>query len=116
MIIFATQVLFCSWLRGTLSDLIPAIERTVADNPGISTFSAALAMAHAAGDRFDDAGRLLEGFAASGFDLPMNMQWLTGMCGYAETVIVSRHVIYAEPLFERLAPWSHACSGSPASS
>ena len=92
--------------RGTIDELIPLIEQTVSDNPGIPAFGAALAMAQAEGDHFDEAERLLEQFAASRFELPLNMQWITGMCGYAAAAVECRNRSYAQPIFERLVPWA----------
>jgi hypothetical protein len=58
------------------------------------------------GDRFDAARHHLEAFAATEFDLPMDPDWLTGMAMYAEAAIACRDPQYAEPLFDRLAPWA----------
>ena len=105
-VVFGTQVLFVHHQRGTIDGLIPLIAQTVSDNPGIPAFGAALAMAQAEGDHFDEAERLLGRFAASDFDLPLNMQWITGMCGYAAAAVECRHRGYAGPIFARLAPWA----------
>ena len=105
-VVFGTQVLFVHHQRGTIDGLIPLIEQTVSDNPGIPAFGAALAMAQAEGDHFDEAERLLEQFAASRFELPLNMQWITGMCGYAAAAVECRNRAYAQPIFERLVPWA----------
>src|SRR5207244_3205662 len=79
----------------------------VADNPGIPTFTAALAVAHAEAGNTDDAARLLEEFALANFDLPMDQSWTTGMVCFAEAAIACRNPKYAGPLFDRLVPWSN---------
>ena len=68
-----------SFQRGTMGELVPLIEQMVADTPDSpGMFAAALALAYAEADRIDDARRLLEQFAAAGFDLPLDRIWLTG--------------------------------------
>jgi hypothetical protein len=95
-----------SLLRGTLGELVPLIEQTVADNPGLPVFAAVLAAAHAEADRTNDARRLLDAFAAADFDLPMDQNWTTGMALYSDAAIACRDSKHAGPLFDRLAPWA----------
>ena len=49
---------------------------------------------------------LLEEFAATDFDLPMDTVWLTGMMSYSDAAIECRDPRYAGPLFDRLSPWA----------
>jgi ATP/maltotriose-dependent transcriptional regulator MalT len=49
---------------------------------------------------------MLDEFAASGFDLPLDPLWLTGMVAYAEAAIICRDPKYARPIFDLLAPWA----------
>ncbi len=107
---FGGQFMVVSLLRGTLGALVPLIEQTVADNPGLPVFAAALAVAHAEADRTDDARRLLDAFAAADFDLPMDQVWITGMVCYTDAAIACRDSKYAGPLFDRLAPWADQLS------
>ncbi len=83
-VIFAAQLIMVSLWRGTLGDLIPLITQAIADNPGLPVFVAALALAHAEADNSDESRQLLEGFAGTGFDLPLDPTWLTGMIAYAD--------------------------------
>ena len=53
-IVFGGQLIMVNLWRGTLSALVPLIEQTVADNPGLPVFSAALALAHAEADRTEE--------------------------------------------------------------
>jgi tetratricopeptide (TPR) repeat protein len=104
--VFGAQFVSVSSQRGTMSELIPLIEQVAAENPGIPAFVAALAGAHVEGDRIEDARELLEQFAKSGFELPMDMGWITGMVTYAEAAIQCRDPRYAGPIFEALRPWA----------
>jgi len=106
MVFFGAQFLSVARQRGTMGELVPLIEKAVADNPGIPTFKAWLAMAHAEGDRRSEAAALLEHFAMSDFDLPTDSGWLTGMVGFSEAATECRDPAYAKPLFDRLEPWS----------
>ena len=57
---------------------------------------------------------MLEEFAAADFDLPKDQAWLTGMHSFAEAAIYCADPKYAEPIFDRLAPWAEqsVASGS----
>ena len=107
-VIFGAQLMIVSGQRGTMSDLVPLIEQLATETPDISRwlFGSLLAKAHVEGGRIDEALRLLEEFAASGFDLPLDQVWLTGMVDYAEAAIECRDPRYAAPLFDRLEPWA----------
>jgi class 3 adenylate cyclase len=107
-IIFGAQLMIISGQRGTMSDLAPLIEDMATKTPDISQwlFGSLLAKAHVEGGRTEDALRILEKFAAAGFDLPLDQTWLTGMVDFADAAIECRDQEYAGPLFERLAPWA----------
>ena len=95
-VIFGAQLMIVSGQRGTMSDLVPLIEQLAAGTPDISQwlFGSLLAKAHVEGGRTDEARSLLEAFAASGFDLPLDQVWLTGMVDYAEAAIECRDPEY----------------------
>jgi class 3 adenylate cyclase/tetratricopeptide (TPR) repeat protein len=105
VVLYGVQLAMVSWQRGSLGDLAPLIEQMAAESPGLPTLLSLLAMAQVEKDRTDDARQLLAEFAAADFDLPVDMNWLTGMVGYAEAAIECRDPEYARPLFARLAPW-----------
>ena len=48
----------------------------------------------------------MEEFAAADFDLPADQAWITAMHSYAEAAIHCGDPKYAEPIFNRLAPWA----------
>ncbi len=106
-IIYGTQLIMVHGQRGTMNELIPLIEQLASDAPEISPwmFGSLLAKAHVEVDNHGAALEKLEAFAASGFDLQLDQVWLSGMVDYADAAVECRSRTYAEPLFERLAPW-----------
>ena len=114
-IFFGGQLMHVSWQRGTLPDLVTLIEQAIADNPGLPAFIPALAIAHGEVGRTDDARRLLDEFAATGFDLPLDELWITGMALWAQVAIECSDATHAGPLLDQLAPWADqvSCSLSP---
>jgi tetratricopeptide (TPR) repeat protein len=110
---FGAQLAVVSWQRGTMGDLAPLLEQMVVANPGLASLQASLAVAYAEGDRLDEARRLLESFAASGFELPQDSTWLNGMTEYAEAAIACGDPSFAAPLLDRLAPFEQqfSCAG-----
>ncbi len=113
-IFFGALFMSISLERGTMGDLVPLIEQAIVDNPGLPSLNATLALAHAMGNRLDEAERLLAEFAAADFDLPMDQLWLIGMVRYAEVATECRDQQCARPLFDRLAPWADQWAGTGA--
>jgi hypothetical protein len=111
-IYFGAELFVVNFQRGTLGDMIPQIEQMSADAPGIAPafIAGLLATAHVEADRTDDARHFLAEFAAAGFDLPLDRVWFTGMASCAEAAIECRDPAYAEPLFDRLSPFSDQVS------
>jgi hypothetical protein len=103
---FGIQLIMVHLLRGTLGTLIPLIEQTVADNPGLPVFSAVLALAHAEADHDAEVRELLEGFARARYELPLDVAWLTAMIAWAETATACGDPRFAEPVLGQLAPFS----------
>jgi hypothetical protein len=89
-----------------MGEFVTIIEQSAIENPGVPSFVAALALAQVEGEDTHAARHLLEEFAATDFELPLDLNWPTGMACYAEAAIECRDPRYAEPLFERLSPWS----------
>lgn len=106
--IFGSQLLIVNGQRGTMSTLIPLIEKMASETPDISPwlFGSLLAKAHVEAGNNDEAIRLLDKFAAADFDLPLDQVWLTGMVDYADAAIEAESRAHAAPLFERLLPWA----------
>ena len=106
-VIFGAQMILVSLWRGTLGGLIPLIEQTIVDNPGLRVFVAVLTLAQAEADHAEEVQRLLEDFAHAKFELPLDTTWLTGMIAYAEAAIECGDPVFAGPVFEQLAPFAN---------
>jgi len=104
--LFGPQLIGVNFERGTLGDFVSIIEQSAIENPGVPSFVAALALAQVESGDTHAARHLLEEFADTDFELPLDYVWLTGMACYAEAAVVCGDPRYGEPLFERLSPWS----------
>ncbi len=104
--LFGPQLMGVAFERGTMGEFVTIIEHSAIENPGVPSFVAALALAQVEGGDTDAARHLLEEFATTDFDLPLDLNWPTGMACYAEAAVVCGNPKYAEPMFERLSPWS----------
>ncbi len=113
--VFGAQFMSVSWQRGKAGDLVELIEQTIADNPGVPTFRAALAASLVDAGRLDDARRELVAIEAAGYELPRDATWFSGMTMYAEAIIHCGDERRAGALVERLAPWGRLLSTSTAS-
>ena len=105
-IIFGAQMLMVSWWRGTIGEMVPLIEGAIADHPGLPFFTGVLAMAHAEGDRPAEARKILDRFGLDGYQLPMNVTWLTGMMAYGEAAAQAWDTPSARVLLEQLRPFA----------
>jgi len=116
-IIFGAQFNIVSGQRGTQSELTPLIEKMASETPDIprTFFISLLAKAHVEADRIDRANELLDEFEASGFQLPLDQVWLTGMVDFAEAAVECRHLDAAASLFEQLQPWADQLPATGAS-
>ncbi len=104
---FGVQFGYVSYQRGTLGELVPMLEQMMAEAPDIADVSrGSLALAHAEAGRLDDARRVLEEFAATDFDLPVDGNWSLGMISYALAASAVGDPRYAAPVFDRLEPWA----------
>jgi class 3 adenylate cyclase/tetratricopeptide (TPR) repeat protein len=105
-IMYGAQLMEAGVQRGTLGELIALIEQMAVKTPDIApVLAGTLAAAYAEAGRTDDARHKLEEFADVDFNLPLDQTWTTGMVSYAEAAMECREQQYAEPLFDRLAPW-----------
>jgi len=104
---FGSQFGYVSYQRGTLGELVPMLEQMMAEALDIAdVIGGSLALAHAEAGRLDDARRVLEEFAATDFDLPVDGNWSLGMISYALAAIAVGDPRYAAPVFDRLEPWA----------
>jgi DNA-binding SARP family transcriptional activator len=103
---FGGQIMTVAWMRGALGDLLPMIEQTAESYPGFSVFVAVQAHANAEKDDFDRARQLLAEFAATGYRLPADGLWMTGMMSYAEAAVECGLPEHAEAILEQMRPWA----------
>ena len=109
---YGVQLAAVNWMRGTMGELAPLLEQMVAANPGLPTIRASLAMAYAQAQRFDDATRLLDDFAASNYVLPQDTVWLNGMTEYADAAINCGDSRFSKAAYEVLEPWADQFSSA----
>jgi hypothetical protein len=109
---FGVQLAAVSWMRGTMGDLAPLLEGMIAENPGLPTIRASLAMAYAQAERREDAARILGEFADSNYYLPQDTAWLNGMTEYADAAICCADPGYAQTLYDVLEPWEDQFSAA----
>jgi DNA-binding SARP family transcriptional activator/tetratricopeptide (TPR) repeat protein len=109
---FASQIVNVHRQRGTLAELIPFIEETIARLPEMPVHVARLALAFTHGDQLDRAHRLLTEFTATGCDLPLDNLWMTGIACWAEVAMECGDPKAAMPILERLSPWVQLSSAS----
>jgi hypothetical protein len=67
---------------------------------------AALAVVHAETGNADAARRVLADAAATGFDFPVDEDWIIAMTSFAWTAITCRAAQYAQPPFDDLNPFA----------
>ena len=103
---FGVQYAVVAWQNGTMGALAPIIEEMIAENPGLPTIRASLAMAYGEGGLLDECHNALRAFADAGYELRMDTAWINGMTEYAEAAINLGEPEFCEALYERLAPWS----------
>ena len=103
---FGVQYAVVAWQNGTMGQLAPIIEQMIADNPGLPTIRASLAMAYGEEGQLDECREVLQTFADGGYELRMDTAWINGMTEYAEAAINLGDATFCAALYERLAPWS----------
>lgn len=99
---YGAQLIAVHLQRGTLGDLVPLVQDAVTNNPDVSGFKAALALAHTFADQRDEALALLQAVAPGAPALPLDMAWLTSMTLYAEAAVRVGARNAAEGLIEQL--------------
>jgi ATP/maltotriose-dependent transcriptional regulator MalT len=89
-----------------MGTLVPLIQEAIDDNPGLPVFRAVLALAHADADQITEARQVLAGFSSTGFTLPLDVTWLTGMIAIADAASACADPTYADPILDQLAPFA----------
>lgn len=99
--------------RRQLEGVIGVAERFVTENPSLQTPRATLAWALCEVGRHDDARDLLRDFAATGFTLPPDPTWLTGIGALSAACAELGDRDAAAELYERLRPFEQQCLVTP---
>jgi tetratricopeptide (TPR) repeat protein len=113
---FAGLMFHVIWQRGQAAESIGFAEAFEVEHPGMSFIGPVLAVAHAEGGRTAQARGLLEAGASAQFGLPHDLFWATGLCGYADAVVLCRAPEYAQLLIDLLSPWVDQCACTGATS
>ena len=80
---YGTQLMEIRLQQGRLGELVSLVADIVEQNPGVPSYSGALAAAALDADDEPLARRLVEEAVTDGFALPMDTAWLDGMLMYA---------------------------------
>ncbi|MFL5830437.1 MAG: BTAD domain-containing putative transcriptional regulator [Solirubrobacteraceae bacterium] len=105
---FAAQQASVAFEAGQMGQLVPMLERTVQENPGVPGFRATLALALSEESRLAEAATVVEPAASSGFrDLPYDVTWLAVVCIYAHVCSTLGDQDGARTLYGLLEPWHH---------
>ncbi len=105
-VIYGANLINVRFHQDRLADVLPLIEQSAIDNPGLPTFEAAWAMALCECGRFDEARPLLDAAASADFHHgAYDYVWLTTTTLWAETASWLGDADAAAVLFQRLAPF-----------
>ena len=112
-LIFGGHLIDVNIRRGTLGDLGDLLTQLIEGAPDVTgALTATLALSHAEAGRFDDAGRLLEEFAAVHYEMALDPIWSTGMVRYAEAATLLGDRPHCSRLFDCLAPFADQWSSN----
>ena len=105
--IFVAQLAMIRRDQGRLDELVDAVARQVADNPGIPGFSILLALCYCELDRHEEARAAFAPAAADGFaSIPHDPVWSSAMTMGAEVAAVLDDADAAAVLAEKLRPFA----------
>ncbi len=106
-VVYGANLINIRFQQDRLEEILPLIESSAAENPGLPGFRAALAMALCECGRPDDAEPLLRQASAEDFhDHAYDYVWLTTTTLWAETACWLGDVPAARRLHDRLAPFA----------
>jgi DNA-binding SARP family transcriptional activator len=114
LVCYAAQQVSIAHYAGRLAELVPMLQQSIANNPGVPGFRATLALALAAGARASEAARILDRETATSFqELPKDVTWLSAVCIYAHVCAQLCDRAASRVLYDLLAPW-HEQTAFPA--
>jgi class 3 adenylate cyclase/tetratricopeptide (TPR) repeat protein len=91
--------------QGRLGEMVPLIEQAVADFPALPAFRPILLYARTRGGEVDEASSMLEEDLATGFKLPADHTWSTGMACWANAAFLLGMVEAAPTLRDLIRPY-----------
>jgi DNA-binding SARP family transcriptional activator len=107
-VLFAGALFTLRDAQGRWEELIPAMEQGVAENPDIAAFRACLAKSYAGVGKLEDARRVLDEEAATGFAAVVrDVVWATTLCIYANVAADVGATEAAKVLLAKLSPYVH---------
>ena len=103
---YGAQLIWSRMQQGRLGELVPLVADTVAQNPGVAGFHAALALACVQGGDDGEGSRLVGEAASMGFHrVPMDIAWMAAMVNYSLVAIQLKAKEPAEQLAGLLSPY-----------
>lgn len=105
LVFYGGQLVQIDWHRGLWDEGVSLIEQGLERAPGISAFPAVHATFLFRGGREDEARAAVDAMAATRFDIPHDLLWLTSTCLAAEAVHLVDDAASARLLLERLLPF-----------
>jgi class 3 adenylate cyclase/tetratricopeptide (TPR) repeat protein len=102
---YGAQLVNVRIMQGRIHELVPLIEQTVKDNPGIPAFRAVLARAKSRSGAEQEAIALLDVELANSSRAPLDIQWLTAHVLWAEVASRCKHRSAAAHVYDLLQPW-----------
>ena len=109
---WGAMTLTSTWVRGALVDVIPMIEETHAEHPGLPIYQAVAAWAHALEGAHEPAREILDRARAVDFQMPYDVTWLLGQCVWAEAAHRVGDTGCAALVGPRIEPWAGLTAGS----
>jgi tetratricopeptide (TPR) repeat protein len=103
--IYASQLTNLRDHQGRLYELIPLIEQALADTPKLNAFRGSLALAQARAGHIDKARAMIRQELTTGFPMPDDMAWSTGIANWADAAVLTHERDAAALLREELAPY-----------
>lgn len=104
---WGAALLTAGFQQGNLGEMIPAIEQSIADNPGLRVYRTVLAFAFAVERDIDKAAVLLEAERDGGFDHPRDSNWLYDHCCWAQVAADVGELGATALLVQRIEALSH---------
>ena len=102
---FGMQLLTLRWMQGRLSEMVPLIEQTLVDIPGVVAMRSGLALGQTESGQLDDARRLLDEELANDFERGIGSGWLASHAMWALVACRTGHVEAGQVLLDLLEPW-----------